>query len=270
MDTISAIALGFIQGLTEFLPVSSSGHLVLMHSLLGVVESHDLAFDAVLQLSTVLAVVVYFYEEIYILLQTVMRKLGRLPVNERDMVMVKALGLGTLPALILGFFLEDIMETAFRSPLLVALVLVLGSILFMFAEYRYDNCFHDRELTPKTGWKIGFFQALALVPGFSRSGATIAGGMLLGLSRSDAAKFSFLLSVPIILGSGLKKLYEFITMGDAAPWAPILFASLVAFAVGLAAIHFMLGFVRRHTLWPFIWYRILLASFIVYFVIFNS
>jgi undecaprenyl-diphosphatase len=270
MDSVSAILLGLIQGITEFLPVSSSGHLVFMHSLFGESTKTDLAFDAVLQLSTVLAVIVYFFEELYTMLQTVMRKLGRLPVNEGDMVLVKALTLGTIPALVFGFFLESFMETAFRQPLLVAFVLVLGSLFFMFAEYRYDNCFHDRELTPKMGWKIGLFQALALIPGFSRSGAALAGGMLLGLSREQAARFSFLLAVPIILISGLKKLLEFMSMEGEAPWAGIVFGSVVAFAVGLSAIHFMIGFVKRHTLWPFIWYRIILASFIIFLFVFNS
>jgi undecaprenyl-diphosphatase len=270
MDIISAIILGVVQGLTEFIPVSSSGHLILMHTVLGVEGDTSLAFDAILQLATVLAVIVYFFDDILVLLQTMMRKLGRLPVNEKDFIMVKALALGTIPAVILGLFLESFMESTFRNPLLVAGVLILGSILFMYAEYTYDNCYHDRELTPKMGWKIGFFQALALIPGMSRSGATIAGGMLLGLSRTDAARFAFLLSVPIILGSGLKKLLELITSDVAVVWAPIVFGSIVSFVVGLLAIHFMIGFVRKHTLWPFIWYRIILAAFIIFVFVFNT
>lgn len=269
MEISSGVILGLIQGITEFLPVSSSGHLVLVHSLLGGKEGTDLAFDAVLQLATVCAVIVYFFEDIYVLLQTLMRKLGRLPVHEKEMVLVKALLLGTIPGVVLGLFLEDLMESAFREPLLVALVLVLGSALFIYAEYTYDNCYHDRELTPKIGWKVGLFQCLALIPGFSRSGATLAGGMILGLSRYEAARFAFLLSIPIILGSGLKKLFELLVSPVPVAWAPIIFGSLTAFAVGMLAIHFMISFVRKHTLWPFIWYRIILASFIVFVFIFN-
>lgn len=270
MDIVSAIILGVVQGLTEFLPVSSTGHLILMHNLLGVEGDNSLAFDAILQLATVLAVIVYFFDDILVLIQTMMRKLGRLPVNEKDLILVNALAVGTIPAVIFGLFLESFMETTFRHPLVVAGVLVLGSFLFMYAEYRYDNCYHDKELTPKMGWKIGFFQSLALIPGMSRSGATIAGGMLLGLSRIDAARFAFLLSVPIILGSGLKKLLELITSDVAVVWAPIIFGSIVSFVVGLLAIHFMIGFVRKHTLWPFIWYRIILASFIIFVFVFNT
>jgi undecaprenyl-diphosphatase len=120
------------------------------------------------------------------------------------------------------------------------------------------------------GWKVGLFQCLALVPGFSRSGATLAGGMLLGLSRFESARFAFLLSIPIILGSGLKKLFELIVSDEAVVWGPVVFGSITAFAVGLLAIHFMISFVRRHTLWPFIWYRIILAGFILFVFVFNT
>jgi undecaprenyl-diphosphatase len=242
-----------------------------MHNLLGEGDGGSLAFDAVLQLATVLAIIVYFFEEITVLVSTMMRKLGRLPVNEKDLVMVKALAIGTIPAIVLGLLLETYMETVFReSPLLIAGVLILGSVLFMYAEYRYENCYHDRDLTPKMGWKIGLFQCLALIPGFSRSGATLAGGMLLGLSREHAARFAFLLAIPIILGSGLKKLFELILSDTPVFWGPIIFGSVTAFAVGLVAIHFMIGFVRKYSLWPFIWYRILLAGFIIFVWIFNT
>ncbi len=270
MDIVSAIILGVVQGITEFLPISSTGHLILTQNLLGIEGENDLAFVAVLQLATVLAVIVYFFDDILVLIRTMMRKLGRLPVNEKDFIMVKALALGTIPAVVFGLFLEDFMEYAFDHPLIVAGTLILGSMLFMFAEYRYDNCYHDKELTPKMGWKIGFFQSLALIPGMSRSGATIAGGMLLGMSRTDAARFGFLLAVPIILGSGMKKLLELITSDVAVVWAPIVFGSIVSFIVGLLAIHFMIGFVRNHTLWPFIWYRIILAAFIIFVFVFNT
>lgn len=264
MVLFSAVILGIVQGLTEFLPVSSTGHLILMHNLLNFGGENGLAFDAILHLATAAAVVVYFFEEIYVMVQTLLRKLGRLPVNEKDLVMIRALALGTIPAVIAGLLLESYMETIFRSPLFVGIVLILGSVLFMFAEYRYQNCFHDREIEPKMGLKIGFFQVLALFPGMSRSGATIAGGMLLGLSRSDAARFAFLLAVPVLLGAGLKKVIELITSDAAVAWMPIMFAALTAFVVGLMAIHFMIGFVRKHTLWPFIWYRIILAVFILF------
>lgn len=269
MDILASIILGFVQGITEFLPVSSSGHLILMHTVLGVEDVSSLAFDAVLQLATAFAVIVYFFDEIFILVQTVFRKLGRLPVNEKDLMMVKAIAVGTIPAIILGLVLESYMEHAFRNPILVAGVLILGSIFFMYAEYVYQENFHTTEIDMKVGLKIGLFQTLALIPGFSRSGATIAGGMILGLNRNDAARFSFLLALPIILGSGSKKLLELISSSSGFAWAPLAFGAVTAFVVGLCAIHFMITFVRKHTLWPFIWYRITLACFVLFVAFFG-
>ncbi len=264
MDFINALILGALQGITEFLPVSSTGHLILARSLFGIEEGYGLAFDAILHLATAAAVVVYFFDEIYVLAQTLFRKLGRLPVNETDYTLLKALAIGTIPAVIFGLMLEDTMEHFFREPLLVAGVLVAGSLLFMYAEYYYENCYHHREVDVKTGFKIGLFQVLALIPGMSRSGATIAGGMLMGLSRSDAARFAFLLAVPIIFGAGIKKLFELMMSDTTVTWLPIILGAITAFVTGLFAIHFMISFVRKHTLWPFIWYRIILAAFVVF------
>jgi len=269
MDIFSGIILGLIQGITEFLPVSSTGHLVLAHTVLGIEDSSSLAFDALLHLATALAVIVYFFDEIFVLVQTVLRKLGRLPVNEKDFLMVKALAIGTIPAVVFGLLLESEMENLFRNPILVAVVLVVGSLFFMYAEYVYQNSFHTGEIDTKTGLKIGFFQTLALIPGMSRSGSTIAGGMILGLSRSDAARFSFLLALPVILGAGAKKILELLSSHAAVQWLPIGFGAVTAFIVGLLAIHFMISFVQKHTLWPFIWYRITLAGFVLFVAFFG-
>ena len=270
MDIISSILLGLVQGITEFLPVSSTGHLVLMRSLLGVQDGSSLAFDAMLHLATAGAVIVYFFDELYVLFQTVLRKFGRLPVNEKDFLIVKALLIGTVPAVIAGLLLESYMDMALRSPFIVAGMLVLGSVLFMYAEYKYENSFHTGEMDVKTGFKVGLFQVLALIPGMSRSGATIAGGMILGLNRADATRFSFLLAIPVILGAGAKKIFELISSPVEVSWIAIGIAAIVAFAVGLAAIHFMVSFIRTHSLWPFIWYRIILAVFIVFVAFFGG
>ena len=268
MEALSNIWFGLIQGLTEFLPVSSTGHLVLLHSVFGAGEN-DLAFDAVLQLATVLAVIIYFRKDIYDMANAVLRQLSRLPVNEKEITLAYAIMIGTVPAVIFGLLLESYMETIFRSPLLVAGVLVAGSLLFMIAEWKYFANNRNDKMTIRKGLLIGFFQCLALIPGMSRSGASIAGGMLLGLSRSEAARFSFLLAIPVILGSGLKKLLDLMTSGNSVPWGDLVIAAVVAFLAGLFAIHFMLSFVRRHTLWPFIWYRLALATVVVAFVYFG-
>lgn len=269
MSSIEAIALGVLQGLTEFLPISSTGHLILARSLFGVSDEYALAFDAVLHLATAAAVILYFHKDIWNLLQTLLRSLSRLPVNARDLLLLKAIAIGTVPAVLLGLSLESIMETLFRSPLLVAAVLVLGSLLFVYAEWVYNQHPPQNEMTVKKGLYIGLFQALALVPGMSRSGATIAGGMLLGLSRSEAARFAFLLAVPVILGAGSKKLLELISSGNDIAFTPIAIGAVVSFVTGLIAVHFMLSFVRRYSLWPFIWYRLILAGFVVFIVLYG-
>jgi undecaprenyl-diphosphatase len=264
MGIFDAILLGLVQGVTEFLPISSSGHLILVRELLGIQTEGGLAFDAVLQLATTLAVIIYFSKDLSLIIQTVLRKLGRLPVNQKDITLLYALLIGTIPAVIFGLLLESTMETVFRSPLLVAGVLVLGSLLFVYAEWVYYNTVPQNNMTLQKGFKIGLFQCLALIPGVSRSGASIAGGMLLGLSRTEAARFSFLLAIPILFGAGSKKLIELIQVGSTESWSVVLIGSVVAFITGLVAIHFLLSFIKRHTLWPFIWYRLLVAAFVAY------
>lgn len=267
MGIIEAILLGVVQGVTEFLPISSSGHLILAHELFGVTGGDALAFDAILHLATVGAVIIYFSKEVLLLIHTALRKLSRLPVNQTDLTLLYSLLIATIPAIFFGLLLEKHMETLFRSPLLVASVLVAGSILFIYAEWKYQNEPRSEGMDIWKGLKIGFFQCLALIPGMSRSGATIAGGMFLGLTRHEAARFSFLMAIPIMLGAGSKKLIELLQSSDPVAWTAIFFGATAAFITGLFAIHFLLSFVRKHTLWPFIWYRIILALFVC-FVIF--
>lgn len=267
MGILEAILLGIVQGITEFLPISSTGHLILARELFGVSEAHALAFDAILHLATAAAVIIYFRSEVTLLFHTLLRKLSRLPVNQTDLNLLYTLLVATIPAVILGLLLQSSIESWFRSPLLVAGVLLAGSVLFMYAEWKYQNEARRGDLTLMKGLKIGLFQSLALIPGMSRSGATIVGGMFLGLTRHEAARFSFLLAIPIILGAGGMKLIELIQSSEPVAWLSVGFGAAAAFLTGLLTIHFLLSFVRRHTLWPFIWYRILLALF-VFFIVF--
>jgi undecaprenyl-diphosphatase len=238
------IILGIVQGLTEFIPVSSSGHLILAREFLSV-HGNDLAFDAVLQLATVLAVLVYFWKDLWGLLY--------------DWKKLKIIILATIPAVVFGLLLEKYMETVFRNVLLVAIMLAVGSFIMLLSEYFSTK---DKQLTLKNGFIIGLFQCLALIPGMSRSGMTISGGLFTGLSREEATRFSFLLSFPIILGSGLKKALDIQTFDLSFG-----LAFITAFIVGLGAIHFLIKFLKNHSLRAFAWYRILLACFIVYWFI---
>lgn len=263
MDLLTAVILGLVQGVMEFLPISSSGHLVMIRDLLAIDDTNALAVDAVLHLATTLAIIIYFRNDLWILIQALIRKLGRLPTNEKDLTLLYALGVGTVPAVILGLLLEDFVSD-FKHAGVVAIVLFCSAIFFMYAEWRYYLSPPQGELTVKRGLLVGLFQALALIPGFSRSGATLAGGMLLGMSRYESARFSFLLAIPITLGVGSKKLLELMTQDGPVSWWPIAVASVLSFVVALIVIHFFLNFIRRYTLWPFIWYSIILSCLVAY------
>ena len=262
MGIIESIVLGIVEGATEFVPVSSSGHLVLVHKLFEGTAVGSVGFDAVIQFATALAVVVYFWRDILRLIQTFFKWITGKVVAVEDSTMLLAIILGTIPALVFGLILEKKLDTVFRNVWLVAIALLAGSILMYFAD-RYTK--QTSTLTVKKGVIIGFFQSLALFTGFSRSGATISGGLILGFTREAAARFSFLLSLPIILGSGLLKLYEMLHKGGLVngQGLPLIISSIVAFGVGLASIHFLLNYLKNHPLKVFVWYRVVLAVVIV-------
>jgi undecaprenyl-diphosphatase len=262
MTTLDSALLGLIQGVTEFLPVSSSGHLILLRDLLGINTETGLAFDAVLQLGTILAVFVYFWKDIWKILQNLVKILtgNKQLVAQNEQTLIGALIVGTIPAMILGLLLEKTMETTFRSAPLIALTLILGSILMAAAEW-----FHKKTSTTDTpdlkkGFWIGLFQSLALVPGVSRSGATISGGLFLGLTRAAATRFSFLLALPIITGSGLFKLIKIAkeqNLDFDALQLAIGFG--ISFIVGYICIRWLIKYLANHSLMAFVYYRLALA-----------
>lgn len=270
MNLSEGIILGLVQGITEFLPISSSGHLILIREFFGFKTEYDLAIDAVLQLATVLAVLVYFRKDIYALFVSFFRYFsGKQKENEKNLLL--AVIYGTLPAVVIGLLLETRMETVFRSSFLVAISLLFGSLIMFFAERFYKNKSQlDGDLSTlnaKKGLRIGIFQALAVVPGISRSGSTISGGLLSGLSRESSARFSFILSFPIIFGSGLKKFLELSLNGVllSLSWT-FSISFLTSFIVGILAIHFLIKFLKNHSLNIFIFYRIVLAILILSFM----
>jgi len=264
MELVDAIILGLVQGITEFLPISSTGHLVLVRELLVIDGVNGLAFDAVLHFATTAAVMLYFRNDLWRLLQVAMRRLGRLPVDERDMTLLYALMIGTLPAVVVGVLLESMIAEQLRSAVVVAVVLFCASIFFLYTEWRYSVAPPHGRLTLKRGFQIGLFQTLALLPGMSRSGATIAGGMLMGLTRIEATRFSFLLAIPITLGVGAKMTLDLMQETGEVAWGLIGVGAAVSFVTALFVIHFFLAFIRKYTLWPFVWYGIILAGFVGY------
>jgi undecaprenyl-diphosphatase len=282
MTFLQSAILGIVQGLTEFIPVSSTGHLLITRKILGLDLVGTLSFDAIIQLATGIALVCYFWKDILGLIIALVSFLRRQESisdsTKKYQKLILPLIIGTIPAIILGLFLEKYMDTYFRGTHIVAVALMLGAILFYFAE-KFSretskslsplNGVPNRserfsEVSLKTGLFIGFFQCLALVPGFSRSGATISGGLFNKLNRESAARFSFLLSIPIILGSGLKKVFELSLGGElASVESSLIIASLFAFITGLLAIHFLLKFLKNHSLNWFGAYRVLLAIIIL-------
>jgi undecaprenyl-diphosphatase len=262
MGYLEAIILGVIQGVTEFLPVSSSGHLIIARAFLGEASPDDLAIDAILQLATTLAIVVYFFRDFLNIATSFLNKKNESSENMKSRKLGKVILIATVPAVFFGLLLEDSMETIFRSTTLVALSLMAGSVLMVIAEKMYSG---KSSLSMKNGFVVGLFQTLALVPGISRSGSTISGGMIVGLSRENATRLSFLLATPILAGSGLKKLFELLSSSDFALYGPLIAGSVASFAVGLVAIKFLLRFLRTNNLYPFIFYRVLLALLVLAF-----
>lgn len=260
MSYIVSIILGFIEGATEFLPISSSGHLIIARQLLGVNDFGGLTFDAVLQLATTLAIIAYFWRDVWNLIIIFFNLVTNKNVENKDRILFYSIVIGTIPAVILGLLLETYMETIFRNVNLVAITLILGSVMFWLAQ-KFSR--KDKELSIGRGIVIGFFQCLALVPGVSRSGATISGGLFSGLSQEESVRFSFLLSIPILVGAGLKKIIDVRhDIFTGAFGMPLALGSAVAFITGLIAINFLIKYLKTHNLNVFIWYRIVLAIFI--------
>jgi undecaprenyl-diphosphatase len=253
--------------LTEFLPVSSTGHLVIARELLGLQVEYGLLVDAVLHLATALAVFLYFRADFIRLLVSLWRWIRHNDIHVRDRNLILALILGTLPAVPLGIIFEDYISGAVRSVEVVAFALIAGSLLFVFAEYvGKKNILEEVKL--RTGLRIGFFQALALIPGMSRSGMAISAGLIFGLTREEAARFAFMLSFPIILGAGGLSLLRLSSDGILAELGfSILGAAAAAFVTGWAAIHYLLKYLRHHTLGVFVVYRLALAAVLLFFVV---
>ena len=263
LELVEAIFLGIVQGLTEFLPVSSSGHLLLGQYFLGLdQERFGLPFDVALHLGTLVAVVAFFWRDLVRMAFAFLRSLRRwgLPEDADGRLAYLVLA-STVPAALIGFFLEGFFETAVRSPWVVIFNLVLVGVLFIVGERVGKRTRRASKLTFREAVGIGLAQAAALVPGVSRSGATITLGLFLGLRREEAARFSFLMSVPIIAGAGSLQLAEVVAEGMGAYDALLFCIGFVSSAlVGYLTIRFFIRFVADHSLRAFAYYRFALAA----------
>lgn len=258
MDPLRAVAMGIIQGATEFLPVSSSGHLVLIpHLLRWPIPS--VAFDALVHWGTLLAVLAYFRSELIALAKAWLRSIT---AGERSYQAYLSwlILLATVPGVVAGVTLDDFFEALFSSPRLVSVALIGTALLLVLAELRLKPRKGMEQLNWLNALFIGLFQALAITPGISRSGSTITAGILAGLSREEAARFSFLLSVPIIFGAGLKKLLDLAFAGElGSQWFILLVGFTSALVSGYLSIAFLLSFVKRRRLYVFAFYCLALG-----------
>ncbi len=273
MPLEEAILLGVIQGLTEFLPISSTAHLVVARKWLGHENPKD-AFTTVIQLGTLIAVLLYFIKDIARLTWAVLRDVPRLrPGSSPDSKLAWLIVLGTIPVIAVGFVLKKWIKDHFYDIPTMGAVAILFALLMLAAEVwttirKVDLEKTDlelRDITIREALWVGLWQCLALMPGASRSGTTITAGLFAGLSRPTAARFSFLLSLPAVLGAGLKELYderkELFASGDQV--VPLIVATLVSAVVGYLSIAFLLGFLKRYSMGVFIVYRLLLGGAIL-------
>jgi undecaprenyl-diphosphatase len=262
LELLTAVFLGVVQGLTEFLPVSSSGHLLLSQYFLGMDQKRfGLPFDAAIHTGTVLAVAWFFWEEILAMARAFLRSLPRPDFSDPQVRMAYLILLATVPAALIGFFFEDFFATRVRSPWVVVFNLVFVGVLFLVAE----AIGRKTESASKLGFLgavgVGLAQAAALVPGVSRSGATITCGLFLGLRREEAARFSFLMSVPVTAAAAGLSLAEAASARISGHEALMFLAGSVSSAVvGYLAIRFLLRFLANHTLRLFAYYRFALAA----------
>ncbi len=264
MSLLQAIILGIVQGLTEFLPISSSGHLVIVPFLFGwnIPEEHVFVFDVLVQMGTLLAVIVYFRKDLWAIVTGFLQGVAqRRPFSTLKARMGWYLILGTVPAGLFGIFVKDHVESAFKSPVATAFFLLVTASLLLLSEWLGRRSRPLDSINWKDALWMGCAQALAVFPGISRSGSTIAGGLSRHLERPAAARFSFLMSVPIMLAAGSLAGMDLLEVPNLAGFLPIILAGFITSAiVGYLSIHWLLTYLARHSLRSFAIYCAAIAA----------
>ncbi|MCK5243228.1 undecaprenyl-diphosphate phosphatase [bacterium] len=270
MIFLQAMVLGVVQGLTEFLPISSSAHLTLIPELFGweAPLMHSLSFDVALHSGTLLAVVIYFRKDILKMCQAFVRSWWDQQIRQApETKLAWWIIIGTVPAVVAALLFKSAIETVFRAPLLVAIWLIVFGLVMALAE-KYSR--QERSISEMRFWDaafIGAAQALALMPGVSRSGSTITAGLCLKLKRAQAARFAFLLSIPAILGAMVFQLKALIGMALEQSWGVLLLGTAAAALSGYACIKFLLAYLQKQTLYLFVIYRVILGLVVIGWVI---
>jgi len=262
METVQIIWLALVQGLTEFLPVSSSAHLILVPKVLGWPDQ-GLAFDVAVHLGTLIAVVSFFRKDIFKLFMAWLGSIGGKGMTAEARLAWGVI-LGTIPAGIVGLLFKDYIEIYLRSPLVIAATTIIFGLLLWYADHRARLARDELSLAWQDFLVIGGAQALALIPGTSRSGITITAGLLLGLTREAAARYSFLLSIPIIVLSGLGVTGDLLGSSDPVDWNALILGTILAAISAFACIHLFLAWINRMGMLPFVIYRLCLGVFLLF------
>ncbi|NBH03678.1 undecaprenyl-diphosphate phosphatase [Amycolatopsis sp. SID8362] len=259
MGWFEALVLGLVQGLTEFLPISSSAHLRIVAALAGW-DDPGAAFTAVTQIGTELAVILYFGPKIGKILRAWFFSLYKAEWRrDPDARLGWLIIVGSLPIVVLGLLLQDQIDSAFRDLRITASVLIVFGLILLLADRIGKQERTLDHLTVPHGLGFGFAQALALIPGVSRSGGTTSAGLLLGYTRAEAAEYSFLLALPAVFGSGVYKLKDIGSGEVPAQWGPTILATLVAFGVGYVVIAWLMAYIKKRSFVPFVVYRLVLG-----------
>lgn len=256
MNVVQAVVLGVVEGVTEFLPVSSTGHLLIAEKLMGLKQDDALiGFTAVIQVGAILAAVVFFFKDILTLLRDFFGNLGSSEGRrDPDFRFALAVVIGSIPIALVGFALKDVVKTIDKQLVTIAIGLIVFSAVFVLAERRAAQDRAERSLTLLDGLLIGLAQCIALVPGVSRSGATISAGLLRGLDRVSATRLSFLLGIPALLAAGAYELKD--ASSGAASGFALALSTVVAFVTAYAVIAFLLRLVASHKITAFVPYRV--------------
>ncbi len=266
MSWLHAVVYGVLQGFSEYLPISSTAHLLIAGRLTGWGDP-SAAFTAVIQIGTILAVLVYFRRDLVELLKGLLKTIRERNLDDADGRMAWLLVIGSFPIMVLGYLFRNAIEGPARNLVVVGLSLVLGGVLLLAADLLGKGHLGVNHLNVRYALILGVGQSLALIPGVSRSGATIAVALLLGFNRVAATRFSFLLAIPAVVVSGLYELRK-VADGQVA-WAPTIIATVLSFVVGYAFIAWMLKYVASHTFKWFVWYRWALGGLVLALVAFG-
>jgi undecaprenyl-diphosphatase len=256
MSLLMIIILGIVEGLTEFLPVSSTGHLILAGELLGFKGNQSATFDIVIQLGAILAVLVLYFGRF----STVAR--GLIRRDPGAIFFTRNIILGFVPALVIGAIAYKAIKAMLETPVIVAVALIVGGVAILVIERlaKHATVTSVETMPWKTALGVGFAQCLSMIPGISRSGATIMGGLSMGVDRKTAAEFSFFLAIPVMVAASAKELWEARNVANTVDWSAIGIGFVVSFVVALVVIRGFIAIVTKHGFAPFAWYRIVVGS----------